>query len=205
MTTITEPEVSRREAAFTEHIERSRLIADVLGRLQGHDVDPPDWNTTFRFDPPAGLTDDEQVAAARDFLARHRHAFLAVARDLGHHVIAEKFEHDDTIGVRVKLPRGTDSTYGYPVYLLLDAEVRTEVTCELVDTGEVRTIPAQPERTEPVLERRCPESLFRSVADDALCTGLRYEVNPGFPDEGHDIRHEVPCPVHQDALEGMVA
>lgn len=30
------------------------------------------------------------------------------------------------------------------------------------------------------------------------CTGTRYHVNPDAPDEGTDIRHDGPCPVHPE-------
>lgn len=40
------------------------------------------------------------------------------------------------------------------------------------------------------------------AALDALpapaCTGQRYDVNPDAPEEGTDVRHDTPCPVHVD-------
>jgi len=160
MTTITEPEVDARTARFDQEITRAALEADLLRQLKHHDVDAPAYGTSFVWTAPPGMTDEEKVEAARAWLARHRAAFLAVARDHGHHDPAEKIANDSFVGIRVKIP------YSGIWSLLLDAEVPTEATCEMVPTGEVRTIPAQPERTEPVLERRCPESLFRGVADD---------------------------------------
>lgn len=32
------------------------------------------------------------------------------------------------------------------------------------------------------------------------CTGVRYAVNPDAPDEGSDIAHDGPCPVHPQLL-----
>jgi hypothetical protein len=32
------------------------------------------------------------------------------------------------------------------------------------------------------------------------CTGYRYEITGGAPEEGTDIHHERPCPAHPDAV-----
>lgn len=36
------------------------------------------------------------------------------------------------------------------------------------------------------------------------CTGDWYEINPGFPDEGRDVRHYELCPVHPEPLEEVI-
>lgn len=37
---------------------------------------------------------------------------------------------------------------------------------------------------------------FVAACTALLCTGERYLVNPDAPEEGTDIHHEGPCPVH---------
>lgn len=39
---------------------------------------------------------------------------------------------------------------------------------------------------------------------DPGCTGHRYAVNPDAPDEGTDIRHDGPCPTHDEADPGTI-
>lgn len=154
---------SQRDVDFADAIDAANLRAAALTRLSRHDVDAPLYGTTWAYQPVPGLTDDEQIAAARDWLTRHRHAFLAVARALGDSGPAKKVENDRTIGVQVDL--GRRNPFGSSL-VRLDAEVPAEATCEMVDTGKTRTIPAQPERVEPVLERRCPPSIFRGIDTD---------------------------------------
>lgn len=50
------------------------------------------------------------------------------------------------------------------------------------------------------------EDGVRALRDALKCTGTSYLVNPDYPDEGTDLRHEGPCPLHdrRDAAQELL-
>lgn len=104
-------------------------------------------------DAPAG----ERRAAALAWLARHNKGMQQIARRFDSKV--EKFATSTVFGLQVTVERDGQSH-------CIQARVDASLTCEMVDTGEVEVIPAQPEQIRPVFEKRCPESIFAGIQDE---------------------------------------
>lgn len=103
------------------------------------------------------LSDGARRAEALIWLRRHTLLINRVAHRMGHFEGATKFATEWYFGARLRIQRSS------VVGLDLIAQVPSGLTCEMVPTGEVDHIPA---RDVPVMERRCPESIFRGIESE---------------------------------------
>lgn len=104
-----------------------------------------------------GLSDDVRRTWALEWLRTHTRLIQRVAKHMGHDGPVTKFSDDSFFGVAMTI---RESDY---VTVRLTAQVPSALTCELVDTGQVEHIPA---RDVPVIERRCPESIFAGIEQE---------------------------------------
>lgn len=101
------------------------------------------------------------AADALAWLRRHIAGARTMARAAGATVVAVDKQSGDYYGVKVRVRRRG-------LLVVIDVSVPADATCELVDTGETRFIPAMPAQYEPVMERRCPPSIYAGIADEAV-------------------------------------
>lgn len=105
-----------------------------------------------------GLSPAVRRTWALEWLATHARLIQRVVKRMGHDGPVIKGESDYLgFGVQVHVRR---STY---ISADLHAFVPSDLTCEMVPTGEIEHIPA---RDVPVMERRCPESIFRGIEQE---------------------------------------
>ena len=100
-------------------------------------------------------------AAALEWLRRHNRGVQAIvryARNEGHRAKVCKISNEAAFGLQVSV-RHPD------FHVVINASVPAQLTCELVPTGEVEHIAAH---DRPVMERRCPESIFEGLADEVV-------------------------------------
>lgn len=106
-------------------------------------------------------TDARRRAAALEWLRRHNRGIQAIARyahNEGHRAEVRKISNEAAFGLQVYV-RHPD------FHVVVNASVPAQLTCELVPTGEVRHIAAH---DRPVMERRCPDSIFEGLADEVV-------------------------------------
>lgn len=158
--------LAEKKALIEADMRVTAAVAQVLIEHPDLDIEAPNpvaSGALWHYVEPAHLLDADPAvrrAAALDWLRRHAKAVQLVARKVGVTGPIAKID-GDRFGVRVPVRvEGSHWTVD------IKAHVPAELTCELVPTGETRTVPAQPERTEPVMERRCPPSIFAGITDD---------------------------------------
>lgn len=169
-TALRHKRLAEKQARIDADLRISSVAAQVIAEHPELDLDAPNpqspgahWVYLEPFDL-LGADPEVRRDAALDWLRRHARAVQFVARELGHTHPIGKSADPDHFGVAFYLPiDGTE--FGV---IGVSAEVPARLTCEMVPTGEVTTIPAQPERTEPVMERRCPPSIFAGIDDEAV-------------------------------------
>lgn len=147
---------TERRALLEHHMRVLDVIEQVVAD-NNLNVDPlPPWDTSWEYretDHMRTCDDDTRRQQALAWLARHTKAVTLIARALGHDGPVKKVATDSWFGVEqfvVADGRGVN----------LRAVVSADTTCEMVETGEVEHIP---EQVVPVLERRCPESIFAGI------------------------------------------
>lgn len=133
------------------------IIEDQASRRDGidemSDVVTGMW--TYYENPDAlDKSDHVRRQIALDWLGRHVKLIVAVAHAVGGETTKRPASGDSSFGWVVTVTHGPDVTH------TLYATVPSRLTCEMVPTGEVEHIPA---RDVPVMERRCPESIFRGI------------------------------------------
>lgn len=142
------------ELALIDAIEQESNLIDV-------EYDDMNWYRVglWTYYEPAhvqGLTDDVRRTWALEWLRTHTRLIQRVARRMGHDGPVTKFADDAHFGVQVAV----DADHR------LTAQVPSALTCEMVDTGRFEVIPPSPARTVPVIERRCPESIFAGIEQE---------------------------------------
>lgn len=157
--TVSAIDVARERCDF--ELELITVIEEESAKL-GARID--DFNLfsigLWTYDEPETVKDrtpEGRRSCAVAWLSDHARLVQRVARRMGHVGPIEKVRSNDYFGVRVTFRR---SVY---VGITLVAQVPSELTCEMVPTGEVDHIPA---RDVPVMERRCPESIFAGVEQE---------------------------------------
>lgn len=166
--TTTSPTITSPTAAARKAIEADIAELDAIERAIEHlgaYADEFRYGRFFYQEPleMKSATDSERRAAALEWLALHSRIIVCAARHLG--IDVRKFATEADYGIEA-------CGYTNGLYVRVRAAVPASITCELVDTGRTETvpaIPAVPEITRPVFERRCPESIF---------AGIETEVQP---------------------------
>lgn len=154
-------------ATIEEYIAERLHEVEVGRAIQRQNMEEPSFGLCWLLrtwdDPfPVLGTDEEKRAHAVAWLRTMAESFLSIAREMGATGKVQKYANDNWFGIKLAI----GST-------VLDASVPAAVACELVPTGEVEVIPAEPERTVPKMEKRCPPSIFRGVQDEALVDAER--------------------------------
>lgn len=146
--------------AQLEHQLRTLDVFEQVVADNDLNVDPlPPWGTEWIYVESDAMREsdtDTRRRAALAWLARHTKAVTLIARALGHDGPVKKVATDAWFGVEqfVVTDRGGVN---------LRAVVPAGTTCEMVDTGETQIIP---EQVVPVLERRCPDSIFAGIEQE---------------------------------------
>lgn len=139
---------------------QSELLAAIeqgSGFLGGIDDFNPYGIGLWIYDEPehiAGCDTELRRTCALEWLRAHARLIQRVGRLMGNNLPMQKQSSDFGFGVQLTIRR---DRY---VSETLIATVPSDLTCEMVPTGEVEHIPA---RDVPVMERRCPESIFRGI------------------------------------------
>ena len=155
MSETAEQALDRLDAKRRNH-EVETIVIDTLAALMAEngDIEAPNPlmpGAFWLYHPPADATREDALA----WLRRHAAAVKAIAKALHYRQPIEK-RSDDQFGVQFKPSPGT----------VVAALVPAALTCEMVETGETQVIPAVPERIEPVMEKRCPPSIFAGIEDE---------------------------------------
>ena len=103
-------------------------------------------------------TDAWRRAAALEWLRCHNRGVQAIARyarNEGHRAEVRKISNEAAFGLQVSV-RHPD------FHVVINASVPAQLTCEMVPTGEIEHIAAH---DRPVMERRCPESIFEGIQE----------------------------------------
>lgn len=159
--------VSARPESVTAH--RLRLdyehrlldiIEDEMSRREGIDEMSTSVLGMWTYYEPSHVAECGEMyrrERALSWLGRHVKLILAVARHLGGDITKRPTSSPVDFGwiVDVKMPDDE--------FLRLYATVPSAITCEMVPTGEMEHIPAQ---DRPVMERRCPKSIFAGIAEE---------------------------------------
>lgn len=132
---------------FREAVELGADEPDFVGNLAY-----TEWHTD------RDKSDEERRRLALAWLQRQMPLLRLVAREYGSQIVKISREH--AYGVEVSI--FIDGDYVDSVRAVVPASL----TCELVPTGEMKIIPAQEEHLEPVMERRCPPSIFAGVQNE---------------------------------------
>jgi len=158
--TITAIGIARQRLNFED------VLLTAIEQESGFLGDVDDFNPfgigLWTYDEPdhvQGLSGDVRRTWALEWLRTHARLIQRVARRMGHDGPVTKFANDGNYGVEMTIYH---SDY---VHVRLTAQVPSQLTCEMVPTGEVEHIPA---RDVPVMERRCPESIFAGIEHEAV-------------------------------------
>ena len=147
-------------ARAAERLKEAEFVDAALEGVEG--IDPLNIVLDWAYHEPSALrqaSDSDRRAAALQWLTRHNSGIQAIARharNLGMSVYVEKLADDYEYGLAVFV-RGGD------FWVSTKATVPASLTCEMVPTGEVEHVPAH---DRPVMERRCPDSIFAGLADE---------------------------------------
>jgi hypothetical protein len=159
--TITEA-VTRETPGIDKARRYNQLDCDKLTVIEAaiRSLELDDCNVVgdWRYHEPLELRDadpDVRRAAALAWLARHVRGLQFIARSFDDTKIT-KLSNDLSFGVELRITRDE-------VTSAVEASVPSALTCEMVETGEVEVIPAQ---TRPVVEKRCPPSIFAGVQEE---------------------------------------
>ena len=106
----------------------------------------------------AEAPDDLRRETALAWLARYARAFRKVQRELDQTFTVVKEADYREFGVCARIDIG-----GHMFWL--GAKVPAALRCEMVDTGRVEHVEAH---DVPIMERRCPESIFAGIADQVV-------------------------------------
>ena len=122
------------------------------------DLGEPTYATRWSYAEATHLAaspDDYRRIAALGWLADKAHGFMAIQRHLGVPAAIEKHadQWDYTIKATVKIG-------GVPMWLR--ASVPASLTCEMVEVGTEHV----EAHDRPIMERRCPESIFAGILDE---------------------------------------
>lgn len=151
---------SAARARVTERLKEAEFVDAALEGVEG--LDPLDIVLNWAYREPSALrqmSDSDRRAAALEWLTRHNRGIQAIARharNSGMKVDVEKLADDYEYGLAVFVSAGD-------FWGSTKATVPASLTCEMVPTGEVEHVPAH---DRPVMERRCPESIFAGLADE---------------------------------------
>ncbi len=146
-------------ARVTERLKEAEFVDAALEGVEG--LDPLDIVLDWAYREPSALrqaSHSDRRAAALEWLTRHNRGIQAIAR------------HARNSGMRVDVKKlADDCEYGLAVFvrggdfcLPVKATVPAQLTCELVPTGEVQHVEAH---DRPVMERRCPDSIFEGIQE----------------------------------------
>lgn len=158
---VTAIDVARRRLAF--HAEIITAIEQTYSEVGDCDDFNPCSIGLWTYHEPAhvqGLSDDVRRTLALEWLRAHTRLIQRAAKHMGHDGPVTKFADLSYYGVAMTI---SDSVY---VNVKLTAQVPAAVACQMVDTGQVEIIPASAARTVPVIERRCPESIFAGIEQE---------------------------------------
>lgn len=155
--------------ARRRRVEAQLALLGVVDAIAEHFDDLTEVDTAYpgcqwRYVEPFALKDSGPATrrdAALGWLARHTKVVTKIVKAIDPDVTVEKVGDDFEFGVQAMIRVGEE-------FVIVRAVVPSALTCEMVDTGEVRVVPAQPEREEPVLERRCPPSIFAGIQDEVV-------------------------------------
>ena len=147
-------------ARVAERLKEAEFVDAALEGVEG--LDPLNIVLNWEYREPSALrqmSDSDRRAAALEWLRRHNRGIQAIAR------------HARNSGMTAKVGKvANDYEYGLEVFayrgefqLSVKATVPASLTCEMVPTGEVEHVPAH---DRPVMERRCPDSIFAGLADE---------------------------------------
>lgn len=171
--TITEPAPSvvdplaNQRARLDLNVRILDALTEVMAERPDLELDAPNSlmdGACWRYHEPTEMrsaSGPARRAVAFDWLQRHATAVKLVARKVGHDGPIPKVADDDNYGVEVRMDYGSAS-----FTVDIDALVPASLTCEMVETGEVEVIPAQPEQVVPKMERRCPPSIFAGIESE---------------------------------------
>lgn len=159
--TVSAIDIARERLDF--QIELLTAIEEEARQLGGIDDFNPFGIGLWIYDEPHDLREmspELRRAAALGWLHQHAKLVQRVARRMGHHGSILKAGTDMGFGVQVRVDG--DSVY---IYEDLIARVPADLTCEMVEVGE-EVVPAVPEHVRPILERRCPKSIFDGIESE---------------------------------------
>ena len=147
--------------AADERLRNAGFVDEALKDVDGLDPLSRTLDWEYRESPEMRVaSDSDRRTAALEWLARHNRGIQAIARHArnnGMAVEVSKTSDEFDYGLHVYIP--------LPVSLFVRARVSSSLTCEMVPTGEVEHIAAH---DRPVMERRCPESIFANLADEVV-------------------------------------
>lgn len=149
-------------ARAAERLKEAEFVDAALEGVEG--IDPLNIVLDWAYHEPSALrqaSDSDRRAAALQWLTRHNSGIQAIARharNSGMKVDVEKLADDYEYGLAVFVSAGD-------FWVSTKATVPASLTCEMVPTGEVEHIEAH---DRPIMERRCPESIFANLADEVV-------------------------------------
>ena len=142
-----------------ERLKEAEFVDAALEGVEG--LDPLNIVLDWAYHEPSALrqaSDSDRRAAALEWLRRHNRGVQAIAR------------HARNSGTKVDVEKlADDCEYGLAVFVnardfwvSTKATVPASLTCEMVPTGEVEHVEAH---DRPVMERRCPDSIFEGIQE----------------------------------------
>lgn len=161
MTTNRRPPETRPTTARRDRLHAELALLDAIDAV-APELEPGEYRGShweYRESTElAEAPDDLRRETALAWLARYARAFRRVQRELDQTFTVVKEADYREFGVSARIDIGGSM-------LWLVAKVPAALTCEMVDTGRVEHVEAH---DVPIMERRCPESIFAGIADQVV-------------------------------------